>query len=144
MNTFAIVRASNNSLVLVSRRRALYIGSQPRLLRLLSTTNEWRKHQLDKLEKQFDGNKQAAVAADKNNSESKAHVLNIANDEDLQPMWKQMESRVKNRRSYRLGGGRPGRENLKVGRRNVRQTEEDVWLQQGLYDDISEGSEKNE
>eukprot|EP00579_Thalassiosira_antarctica_P006764 CAMPEP_0201886986 /NCGR_PEP_ID=MMETSP0902-20130614/23736_1 /ASSEMBLY_ACC=CAM_ASM_000551 /TAXON_ID=420261 /ORGANISM="Thalassiosira antarctica, Strain CCMP982" /LENGTH=203 /DNA_ID=CAMNT_0048416761 /DNA_START=31 /DNA_END=642 /DNA_ORIENTATION=- len=49
--------------------------------------------------------------------------------EDVQPMWKSMESRVTKRRSLTLeqSGG-------KSGRRNVRKSEEDLWLEAGVYD----------
>lgn len=45
-------------------------------------------------------------------------------------MWKGMESRVTKRRSYT-----PAEREGRVGRANVRRTDEDVWLEQGLYDD---------
>lgn len=72
---------------------------------------EWRKKQLDKLERKF------------------AHPETIVeNDEDLQPMWKEMEGRVTRRRSRTISenGGRTGRE-------NIRQTDEEYWLREGLY-----------
>jgi len=85
----------------------------------LSTQDqEWRKHQLDKLSKKFQEPKE------------------INNDEDLQPMWKDMESRVTRRRTYtkQEAGG-------KVGRRNIRPTDEEAWLQAGLYSDDEEGDD---
>jgi hypothetical protein len=79
-----------------------------------STTGvEWRKAQLDKLERKFADPK----------------VL-VDNEEDLQPMWKQMEGRVTRRRPLtvdEMGG--------KTGRINVRKTDEEMWLQEGLYDE---------
>ena len=72
----------------------------------------WRKQQLNNLERKF----------------SEPRI--VENEEDLQSMWKQMESRVTNRRprTLRETGGRTGRSNLKT-------TDEDVWLKEGLYDD---------
>ena len=53
----------------------------------------------------------------------------INGDEDVQPMWQQMESRVTRRRPLTLeerGGV--------SGRRNVRRSDEDLWLAAGVYD----------
>mmetsp|Transcript_18217 Transcript_18217/g.21874 ORF Transcript_18217/g.21874 Transcript_18217/m.21874 type:complete len:138 (-) Transcript_18217:56-469(-) len=76
-----------------------------------SSNQEWRKVQLDKIEKKFQD------------------PLQINNYEDVQPMWKEMESRVTKRRTLTLAqrGG-------KSGRMNIRKTEEEAWLQAGLYD----------
>ena len=46
-------------------------------------------------------------------------------------MWQAMERRVKNRPP-------PRKEEGKSGRRNIKKTEEDVWLEQGLYDHLKE------
>ena len=76
---------------------------------------EWRKARLDQLERKF-ANKETDM------------VRSIQTDTELQPEWKSMESRVTNRRSLtkeETGG--------KTGRSNIRQTEEDVWLESGLY-----------
>jgi hypothetical protein len=85
-----------------------------------SSPTEWRKKQLDDLERKWD-----------------AKPLDIASDEDLQPMWKNMESRVKSRRPRTLEetGG-------KTGRRNIKRTDEEMWLQEGLYDQYHEDERK--
>ena len=105
----------------------------PRATRSLTSSEEnWRKQQLEKLEQKFhessEGEKQATL-----------RTLVIPAEEDLQPMWRGLESRVKNRRSY-TAAERAG----KVGRANVRRTDEDVWLEEGLYDtaESSADSEK--
>jgi hypothetical protein len=74
---------------------------------------EWRKQQLDKLEQKF----------------SEPSLVVVDNDDDLQPMWKSMESRVTRRRPRTVEemGGR-------TGRTNVKKTDEDLWLREGLYD----------
>lgn len=78
-------------------------------------STEWRKTRLDQLERKF---------SDKDADTSRL----IQSDTELQPEWKSMESRVTNRRTLtkeETGG--------KTGRSNIRQTEEDVWLESGLY-----------
>lgn len=79
---------------------------------------EWRKEQLDRLRRKFEGEKDIPV---------------IDDDEDLQPMWREMESRVTKRRSVTVAeaGGR-------VGRSNIRRTDEEAWLQAGMYDQDDE------
>ena len=73
-----------------------------------SSSTEWRKSQLDKLEQTF--------------------ASTMESDEPIQPMWKDMESRVTRRKSFTI----EERKGV-VGRRNVRKTDEDNWLQAGLY-----------
>ena len=76
---------------------------------------EWRKQQLDKLTNNFQD------------------PLTIESDEDLQPMWREMESRVVNRRTRTKeeNGG-------KTGRTNIRPTDEEAWLRAGLYEQDSD------
>ena len=90
-----------------------------------TNTTEWRKHQLDKLERKFDGNDPAQNAPKMSGS---AVGVVIDHEEDLQPMWQQMERRVKHRtpRTLEERGGHSGRQNIK-------KTDEDLWLQAGLY-----------
>ena len=87
---------------------------------LFSSTSggEWRKQQLDKLERKHRLQEKVELPA-----------MRIEREEDLQPMWKEMERRVRNRRSL-TAQERGGR----IGRINVRRTDEDVWLEEGLYD----------
>jgi hypothetical protein len=100
---------------------------------------EWRKKQLDLLEQKFHPHKAAASAAtkflrteeeddDEDESSGGSATTRIQHDDDLQPMWKNMESRVKNRRTRSLeeSQGRSGRE-------NVKSTDEEEWLRAGLY-----------
>mmetsp|Transcript_3041 Transcript_3041/g.8371 ORF Transcript_3041/g.8371 Transcript_3041/m.8371 type:complete len:160 (-) Transcript_3041:81-560(-) len=85
-----------------------------------SLGSEWRKKQLDQLERRFTG--------------KQLEARNIESEDELQPMWKEMEGRVTRRKLRTLAdtGGR-------TGRRNVKQTDEDVWLREGLY---GSGSDK--
>ena len=79
---------------------------------------EWRKMQLDRLRRTFE------------------EPINIESDEELQPMWKDMESRVVRRRSLTIeqAGGR-------IGRSNIRPTDEESWLQAGMYDQLQEDTD---
>lgn len=86
------------------------ISSLPRRRTL---TTSWRKEQLNQLLR-----KRKTVEP----------AQTIQNEEDLQPMWQAMERRVKNRPPPSPKG------NGKSGRTNIKKTEEDVWLEQGLYD----------
>jgi hypothetical protein len=64
--------------------------------------------------------------------------LAIEKYEDVQPIWKGMESRVTKRKSLTLtqrGGV--------SGRRNVRRSDEDLWLEAGVYDDNKETSKND-
>lgn len=77
------------------------------------TSVEWRKKQLDTLERKFT---EPSVVVD--------------TDDNLQPMWREMEGRVTRRRPRtveQMGG--------KTGRINVRKTDEEMWLREGLYDE---------
>jgi hypothetical protein len=88
--------------------------------RAVHNTTEWRKHQLDRLllqQQKF----------------QPAQEVMIASDDDLQPMWKDMERRVTRRKPVTIQQAGP-----KVGRRNVRPTDEEAWLQAGLYDNDNE------
>ena len=81
---------------------------------------EWRKQQLDRLEKKLSTEEPAQ---------------SVESDVEVQPMWKEMESRVTNRRPL-TAAQRGGR----VGRKNVRTTDEEIWLKEGLYDDNANGA----
>ena len=81
----------------------------------------WRKKQLHKLEKKF----ASRFAED---------FEEVEGEEDLQSDWKAMDSRVTRRRSLtkaEMGG--------KSGRVNVRRTDEEMWLQAGLYENVGDG-----
>lgn len=83
------------------------------------TQNSWRRQQLDKLEQKH------VVKGD----DSPPPSTNVSTDAELQQHWKSMEGRVTSRRLTPLS-----KAGEKVGRRNVRKTDEDVWLENGLYE----------
>eukprot|EP00977_Amphora_coffeiformis_P007824 scaffold1719_cov186-Amphora_coffeaeformis.AAC.2 len=75
---------------------------------------EWRQRQLEKLEQKFNNTPPTEI---------------VESDDDLQSMWRSMEGRVTNRRprtAEETGG--------KTGRVNIKQTDEEYWLREGLYD----------
>ena len=95
----------------------------------LAASMQWRRTQIDKLESKFD---------DKNDGGGDAP--DISSDEELQPMWRDMESRVTRRRSLTAAERGPG----KVGRRNIRKSDEDVWLASGLYNETEDNKDSEE
>lgn len=82
--------------------------------------SSWSKKQIDKIEKKFTEPSQR-----------------VDSDEGLQQMWKEMESRVTKRRPRTLGDTKG-----KTGRENIKKTDEEMWLQEGLYPDKEEEDPK--
>jgi hypothetical protein len=80
----------------------------------------WRRQQLEKLESRFHQNHPAEDGV----------VEEVNKDDELQSHWKAMEGRVVRRKpiSKESAAG-------KVGRRNIRRTDEEIWEQNGVYDD---------
>lgn len=56
----------------------------------------------------------------------------VRSDDELQDMWRQMESRVTKRRSP-MTVQEAAVTGKAVGRRNIRPTDEEAWLDAGLY-----------
>ncbi|KAL7507504.1 hypothetical protein ACHAXN_004689 [Cyclotella atomus] len=108
-------------------------GSTQDILDSTAATTQWKRNHYRKITEKFDTN----TKDDTPNSNPKEEPLQIDNYEDVQPMWKQMESRVTRRRSLtedQRGGV--------SGRRNVRRSDEDVWLEAGVYDVDDRDGEK--
>jgi hypothetical protein len=122
MDRLALLVAPGRSLL--RRNMMLMMANQRFLFSSINYDNqntsdvvEWRKQQLSRLE---------------NNVKS-----TIESDEDLQPMWSSMEKRVKGRRPRTLQESAE-----KVGRQNIKRSEEDVWQEEGLYDQSTNNSNK--
>jgi hypothetical protein len=81
---------------------------------------EWRKIQLDNLHTKM-------------NSNPMIDTKMIQQDDELQDTWKQMEGRVTKRRLTPIIAHNTT--TITTGRRNIKKTEEDIWSEQGLYDD---------
>ena len=106
-----------------------------------AATTQWKRTHYQKLEDKFndstkdddeendnDTDIQIKSTSSSSTKQQKQQPLSIDRYEDVQPMWKEMESRVTKRRSLTLqdrGGV--------SGRRNVRKSDEDVWLEAGVY-----------
>lgn len=95
-----------------------------------STVSPWRKHQLVQLE-------QSLLTNARNKGEVKAE---LDEDDVVQPMWRAMERRVLQRKS--LTAEQRG-SSAKIGRKNIKLTDEDTWLQAGLYNADSSKTSSN-
>ncbi|EJK45801.1 hypothetical protein THAOC_35565, partial [Thalassiosira oceanica] len=84
-----------------------------------AATTQWKRQQYEKIERRF--------------RPDETKPLQIDNYEDVQPAWREMESRVTKRRSLTL----EERQGVS-GRRNVRKSDEDLWLQAGVYNSSKE------
>ena len=103
-------------------------GEADDIIESASANTQWKRNQYRKLEDKFNNNNENE--SKHTSSKQQLEPLNIDNYDDVQPMWKEMESRVTRRRSLTLqqrGGV--------SGRRNVRKSEEDYWGEAGVYDE---------
>ena len=100
-------------------------GSSSSVVDSLGASSEWRKGQLNKITDKFD----TSADSKKPKPEPKEVPITSEDDEEVQPMWKDMESRVLRRRSIPVSDA-----GSKVGRRNIGKTDEEVWLDAGFYD----------
>ena len=108
---------------------------------------QWKRGHYRKIEDKFsplhqrdegeNDENDASDATAANETWATPEPLHIDSYDDVQPMWKEMESRVTRRRSLTLqerGGV--------SGRRNVRRSDEDVWPEAGVYEDDSDEARK--
>jgi len=96
-------------------------GSSSSVLDGLEANSRWRKGQLGKIETQVKGQDQMELP----------EPLEINSDDEVQQMWKDMESRVTRRRTLTIADAKMM--GKKVGRSNIRKTDEEAWLMAGLY-----------
>ena len=114
-----------------------------------AATARWKRNHYSKIEDNFPpaaeeedghetatGNNSKFTTAAPSPLQADSTPLSIDKYEDVQPMWKQMESRVTKRRPLTADqrGGLSGR-------RNVRKSDEDLWLEAGVY---NPGKPKNQ
>ena len=107
-------------------------GSADDIIDSAAATTQWKRNQYRKIEDKFNNNECNQPSSTDTQHLEPLEPLNIDSYEDVQPMWKQMESRVTKRRSLTL-------QQLKQrggisGRQNIRKSEEDFWEKAGVYD----------
>ena len=95
-----------------------------------AATTQWKRQQYEKIERRFRPDRE---------DDERPKPLQIDNYEDVQPAWREMESRVTKRRSLTL----EERQGVS-GRRNVRKSDEDVWLHAGVYNSSTNSNEEEE
>jgi hypothetical protein len=132
MNTTGGRRAALSLLATLVRGPAG--GPLPR--RSLTTSKggtEWRRAQLQRLEEKFATATTATATATTATATATTATATppttvVSDPAALQPMWKAMEGRVTGRRPRTTAetGGRTGRVNVKA-------TDEEYWLREGLY-----------
>lgn len=91
----------------------------------LEANSRWRKGQLSKITDTFENAGKGGLAV-------RPVPMEINSDDEVQPMWKDMESRVTRRRA--MTKAEATAKGKKIGRSNVRKTDEEAWLSAGLYD----------
>jgi hypothetical protein len=120
-----ITRSFGTTLRYISYTKASFSEEQQQQEVINSSGSPWRKYQLDRLEQSFSN------STNNNNSQKKEDVVMEPGDDDVvQPMWRAMERRVLQRKS--LTAEQRGC-NSKIGRKNIKFTDEDTWLEAGLY-----------
>ena len=107
-------------------------GDSQDILNSTAATTEWKRNHYRKISDKF----QPDTSSSDDNAKKYPEPLQIDSYDDVQPMWKEMESRVTRRRSLTLD--QRGGVN---GRRNVRKSDEEFWLEAGVYDGGGEGKE---
>jgi hypothetical protein len=93
----------------------------------LAATSKWKKDQYTNISSKF-----GPVPISPTDTSS-ISPLQIDKYEDIQPMWREMESRVTRRRTVTIAEA--ASKGKGIGRKNVRKTDEEAWLQAGLYDE---------
>jgi hypothetical protein len=109
----------------------------------LEASTRWKRDQLNSISDKFLGDSQIKVADEKSQRQQQQpqqqrQPLQITNDDEVQPMWRDMESRVLRRKSVTMAEALT--KGMKIGRRNIRNTDEDVWLDAGLYHNHNENT----
>mmetsp|Transcript_4968 Transcript_4968/g.6744 ORF Transcript_4968/g.6744 Transcript_4968/m.6744 type:complete len:146 (-) Transcript_4968:1291-1728(-) len=100
-------------------------GDDPRMSATNVNVSSWRKDELHAIQEKFGTN-------GTNGPNGDGGIEVVKSDEELQSHWKDMESRVTRRRRP-LTVAEAAEKGKPIGRRNVRQTDEEAWLEAGLY-----------
>lgn len=107
-------------------------GNPHDIITSTAATTEWKRNHYRKIGDKFQPNikdNSDIDSSETTSSDRYPEPMKIDSYEDVQPMWKEMESRVTRRRSLTI----EQRDGVS-GRRNVRRSDEDVWLEAGVYD----------
>ena len=134
--TFSVLGEKKNNGIINGQSSTMNGSSQSSdIVESAAATTHWKRSHYQNIENKFHNTKADDDAPtnelSSNTNRKQQEPLNITNDDDVQPMWKEMESRVTKRRSLTLqqlqqrGGV--------SGRRNMRKSDEDVWLEAGVY-----------
>mmetsp|Transcript_16634 Transcript_16634/g.31506 ORF Transcript_16634/g.31506 Transcript_16634/m.31506 type:complete len:206 (+) Transcript_16634:155-772(+) len=125
----------------------------------LEATSKWKRDQLNKISDKFIGADSQSKLEDQSQGQKQqvqqqvqqqqqkqqqpqTQPLQIDSDDQVQPMWRDMESRVVRRRSVTIAEALT--KGMKIGRRNVRSTDEEAWLDAGLYHHENDNSSDKE
>ncbi len=140
-----------------SSSNTLLSGNSSTVIDGLAASSDWRKIQLSKVTEKFRKKGEeveldtspVSNTDDYTNNELNSKIqkgsfvidetkkpLEINNDEDVQPMWKDMESRVTRRKTITVQEAKI--RGKSIGRRNIRKTDEEAWMDAGLYLDEKE------
>ena len=110
-------------------------GGESSVVDGLAASSNWRRGELTKLSDRLTNEPANDTSPQSSNEENKGidttQPLSIKSDEDVQQNWKDMESRVTRRRSLTLAEAK--RNGKGIGRKNMRKTDEEAWLEAGLY-----------
>ena len=96
---------------------------------LVKREENWRKSQLNQLSEKF-----ASSPSPQSWPTDNIPPLNIGTYEEVQPMWKAMESRV-TKRPPPMTLKEAKAKNKVTGRKNIKKTEEEYWFEEGVYDE---------
>mmetsp|Transcript_19164 Transcript_19164/g.22151 ORF Transcript_19164/g.22151 Transcript_19164/m.22151 type:complete len:189 (+) Transcript_19164:184-750(+) len=99
----------------------------------LSATSTWRRGQLSKISNKFNHEDEKSSPLDEEESRIDfSQPLEINSEDEVQQVWLDMENRVTRRRTISIAEAKAAGKS--IGRRNVRKTDEEVWLANGVYD----------
>lgn len=128
---------SNTNVTINGDSASMEESPQSSIIDGLTASSTWRKGQLSKINNKFeevdayDCDAEITIEKGAFSIDDTRQPLEINNDEDVQQMWKDMESRVTRRKSMTLAEAKfSGRT---IGRKNLRKTDEEAWLEAGLY-----------
>ena len=107
--------------LLFNRPRHLSSDTDSKSRNTKPNVSSWRRDELEGVAQKFNDTKTGPQVDNK-----------IRSDDELQQMWREMESRVTRRRRP-MSLGEASMKGKAIGRKNIRPTDEEVWLNAGLY-----------